>query len=89
MIIDDSREDMVKLRRVLASALPDVEISEYDPEQKGRPGTDFAWHLYDAILLNFELAPGETGLDWLQWYGRITGFPPTILDRRASCRERV
>ena len=79
MIIDDSREDMVKLRRVLASALPDVEISEYDPEQKGRPGADFAWHLYDAILLNFELAPGETGLDWLQWYGRITGFPPTIL----------
>ena len=79
MIIDDSREDMAKLRRLLASALPDVEISEYDPEQKGRPGNDFAWHLYDAILLNFELGPGETGLDWLRWYGRITGFPPTIV----------
>ncbi len=79
MIVDDTREHMANVRRLLASSLPDVEISEYDPEQKGRPGSDFAWHLYDAIVLSYDLGPGETGLDWLKRYGRVTGFPPTVL----------
>ena len=79
MIVDDSREDMANLRRLLASVLPEVEISEYDPEQKGRPGSDFEWHLYDAILLDYDLGGAETGLDWLRCFGRATGFPPTVL----------
>ncbi len=79
MIIDASREHAAQLRRLLASVLPDVEVTEYDPEDKGRPGADFAWHLYDAVLLDFELGMTDTGLDWLKLYARSAGFPPTIL----------
>jgi tRNA A-37 threonylcarbamoyl transferase component Bud32/FixJ family two-component response regulator len=79
MIVDASREHSANLRRLLARVLPDVEVTEYDPEQKGRPPADFDWHLYDAVLLDFELGMGETGLDWLKTYARRTGFPPTVL----------
>ncbi len=79
IIIDASRDHTAKLRRLLASTLPDVEVTEYDPEQSGRPGADFAWHVYDAVLLDYELGGGETGLDWLRMYGRRAGFPPAIL----------
>ena len=66
------------VRRNLARVLPDVEVTEYDPEQKGRPSSDFVWHLYDAVLLDYELGMGETGLDWLKSYARRTGFPPGL-----------
>lgn len=79
MIVDASREHAARLRRLLARTLPDVEVTEYDPEQKGRPAPDFAWHLYDAVLLDHELGIGETGLDWLKRYARRAGFPPTVL----------
>lgn len=79
VIIDPSRDHTASLRRLLARSLPDVEVTEYDPEQKGRPAADFAWHLYDAVLLDYALGPGETGLDWLRMYARRPGFPPAIL----------
>ena len=78
IIIDDSREDMTILRRLLAAVLPDVEITEFDPEQQGRPGADFDWRLYDAMLLDYDLGTDETGLDWLRRYARQPGFPPTV-----------
>ena len=79
IIIDASRAHAANLRRLLASTLPDVEVTEYDPEQQGRPGAEFAWHLYDAVLLDYDLGPGESGLDWLRMYARRPGFPPAVL----------
>lgn len=79
LIIDASREESSRLRRLLATVLPEVEISEYDPEQQGAPRADFDWSEYDAVLLDHLLTPEETGLDWLARYARRPGFPPTIL----------
>ena len=39
IIIDDSREYMALVRRMLAKAFPDVEVTEHDPEQRGKPNT--------------------------------------------------
>lgn len=79
IIIDDSREYMTLLRRMLANALPDIEVTEYDPEQQGKPGPEFNWSIYDLLLLDYQIGPGETGLDWLRTLRHVVGFPPTIL----------
>ncbi len=70
---------MALTRRMLAKGMPDVEVTEYDPEQQGAPNTEFDWSIYDALLLDYRLAPNETGLDWLERYRHAVGFPPTVM----------
>lgn len=79
IIVDDSREFMALARRMIAKGMPDVEITEYDPEQQGAPGREFDWSIYDALVLDYHLGPDENGLDWLQRYRHTSGFPPAIL----------
>lgn len=79
IIIDDSREHMAKVRRLLAETLPDVEVTEYDAEQQGKPGADFDWSLYDAVLIDDQLGDTVNGLDWLAEFHARPGFPPAIL----------
>lgn len=79
LIIDDSRELMTLLRRRIAATLPDVEISEYDAEQQGKPGPGFDWSLYDVVFLDNELGLPESGLDWLREFATSTSFPPVVL----------
>lgn len=79
MIVDQSRSFSARLRRLLAGQLPSVEVTEYDPEQKGRPGAEFDWSAYDALLLDLDLGLGDTGLDWLERFRGLPGFPPAIL----------
>jgi eukaryotic-like serine/threonine-protein kinase len=79
IIVDDSKEYMALARRLLAKAMPDVEVTEYDPEQQGRPNEDFDWSIYDLLLLDYYLGADETAFDWLGRYRSAIGFPPVIL----------
>lgn len=79
IIVDDSKEYMTLLRRMLANAIPDIEVTEYDPEQQGRPGGDFDWSLYDVLLIDYQLGLHENGLEWIKHYRESPGFPPCIL----------
>lgn len=79
IIVDDSREYMALVRRLLARQWPDVEVTEYDPEQQGEPSPTFDWSLYDVLLLDYRLGEEAAGLTWLARYRRARGFPPTIL----------
>jgi len=79
IIVDDSREYMALVRRLLAREWPDVEVTEYDPEQQGDPAVNFDWSIYDVLLLDYQLGNGTTGIDWLARYRRCNGFPPAIL----------
>ena len=79
IILADSRDDMARIRRMLAVRMPDVEVTEYDADQQGKPGPDFDWSIYDAVLLDEDLGMGETGLAWLEEYKARSAFPPTIL----------
>jgi tRNA A-37 threonylcarbamoyl transferase component Bud32/CheY-like chemotaxis protein len=79
IIVDDSKEFMTLARRLLAQALPHIEVTEYDPEQQGPPGRDFDWSLYDVVFLDYALGPHETAFDWLVRYRSAPGFPPTVL----------
>lgn len=79
IIVDDSREFMALVRRLLAREWPDVEVTEYDPEQQGDPAPEFDWSIYDVLLLDYQLGGATTGLDWLVRYRQRPGFPPAIL----------
>lgn len=79
IIVDDSKEYLTQVRRLLASVWPDVEVTEYDAEQQGQPGADFDWSIYDALIIDYQLGSTDTGLDWLQKFRASPGFPPAIL----------
>ena len=79
IIIDDSKEYMTLVRRMLAKAIPDIEVTEYDPEQQGRPSPDFDWSIYDALLIDYQLGDNEDGISWIECYKNNPGFPPSIL----------
>ncbi|MGR8918080.1 MAG: protein kinase domain-containing protein [Gammaproteobacteria bacterium] len=79
IILSASREYMGVLRRLLAANLPEIEVTEYDTEQKGRPGDDFDWAVYDAVLIDHAMGDGHDALEWLGTLGQRHGFPPIIL----------
>ena len=79
IIVDDSKEYMALIRRMLASVIPDIEVTEYDPEQQGRPTGEFDWGIYDVLLIDYQLGVHESGLDWIKQYRGLFDFPPAIL----------
>ncbi len=78
IIISESRDYMARLRHMLANLVNDVEVTEYDPEHRGRPGTGFDWSLYDALFIDERLA-GESGLAWLAAFALHRALPPAVL----------
>ena len=80
IIVDDSKEYMTLIRRMLASVILDIEVTEYDPEQQGRPTAEFDWGIYDVLLIDYQLGVHENGLDWIQKYRKEPGFPPSYFD---------
>ncbi len=79
IIISDSRDYMASVRRMLANLVSDVEVSEYDPDQSGRPGADFDWSAYDLLIIEDLLAGSESGLAWLAVFSIGARLPATIL----------
>jgi DNA-binding NarL/FixJ family response regulator len=79
MIVDQSPEYASALRRTLAAALPDVEVTEYDPSERGIPEPAFDWSAYDAVLLDSHVGTTGTGLDWLKSLRQRAHFPPAIV----------
>ncbi len=79
LILDQSRERMVFVRRALASRLPDIEVTEYDAEQRGKPPASFDWSLYDLVILNDDLGAGISGIRWLREFRSQPGFPPAVV----------
>ena len=79
IIGDDSKEYIMLIRRMLASVIPDIEVTEYDPEQQGRPSDEFDWGIYDVLLIDYQLGVRENGLEWIEQFRRAPRFPPVIL----------
>jgi eukaryotic-like serine/threonine-protein kinase len=79
IIISDSKDYMGQMRRSLADLSPDVEVTEHDPEQSGKPGAEFDWSIYDVLLIEDRLNGAESGLAWLAGFRLHATLPPTIL----------
>ncbi len=79
IIISDSKAYMSRMRRTLANLLPDVEVTEHDPDQIGKPSAQFDWSLYNLLLIDDRLNGAESGLAWLAAFRLHAKLPPTIL----------
>lgn len=79
IILDDSGSSRAALRKLCAQLDPDVEVSEYDAEQRGQPGPGFDWSVYDLALIGDRLAQGESGLAWLLEFRQHPAFPPALI----------
>ena len=79
LLVDESVERMNQVRRRIAARIPAVQITQYDAEQQGRPGSGFRWGLYDAAIIAVGLGCGENGIEWLGRYRACAGFPPAIV----------
>jgi DNA-binding response OmpR family regulator len=80
LIIDDSEDFRVLLRRYISSQYEDFDIVDYDPVEQGLPGENFPWHKYDLVLLDYDLGLGkENGLGWMIHFSSIPNMPPVIM----------
>ncbi len=70
---------MGSVRRQLASGMPEVEVTEYDAEERRLPSSDFDWLIYDVIVLTYELGEESAGLVWLKDVSGVVGFPPVLV----------
>ena len=79
IIINDSNELTAALRRQFADYNPQLEATEYDPEQLGRPEPSFDWNLCDLLVIRERLGGTDSGLAWLSVFSLIA-----IAERRNS-----
>ena len=79
LVIDDSEFFRLLLEKYLLKEIPDTTLEHYKVEERGRPPPDFPWEEYDLLLLDYNLGEGIDGLDWLEHYRSLPGFPPTIV----------
>ena len=79
LIVDDSIDTRLLMAAMIEQYFDDVLVTQYDPLSQGRPGDDFAWHRFDAVLLDYELGRGDNGLQWLEFLRDTPELPPVIL----------
>jgi tRNA A-37 threonylcarbamoyl transferase component Bud32/DNA-binding NarL/FixJ family response regulator len=79
LVIDDSPEFRDQVARWLAGAMPDAELTRWDPVAQGKPAIGFDWRRYDAMLLDDEPGPGVDGLAWLREFRLEGRVPPTLV----------
>ncbi len=79
LLVDDDDIILGFARICLEDEFPEAEITDYPTLERAKPGPDFDWSAYDLLLLDYNLGNGETGIGWLEEFGRQPGFPKTIL----------
>ncbi len=79
LVIDNSSEFRGRVAQYLAAAMPDAELTLWDPATQGRPVVGFDWRRYDALLLDDTPGANADGLEWLTEF-RAEGYvPPTLV----------
>jgi tRNA A-37 threonylcarbamoyl transferase component Bud32/FixJ family two-component response regulator len=79
LVIDDSAEFRDQVARWLAGAMPDAEVTRWDPVAQGKPAIGFDWRRYDAMLLDDTPGAGVDGLAWLREFRLEGRVPPTLV----------
>ena len=79
LVIDDSPEFRSRVAQYLAAAMPDAELTLWDPATQGRPAVGFDWRKYDALLLDDTPGAGADGLEWLAEFHAEGHVPPTLV----------
>jgi DNA-binding response OmpR family regulator len=79
LVIDDSPEFRERVAQYLGAAMPDAELTLWDPVRQGKPTVGFDWRRYDALLLDDAPGAGQDGLEWLGEFRAEGAVPPTLV----------
>jgi tRNA A-37 threonylcarbamoyl transferase component Bud32/DNA-binding NarL/FixJ family response regulator len=79
LVVDDSEAFRHQVAAQLATAMPDAQVTLWDPARQGRPSVGFDWGRYDCLLLDETPGPGADGLAWLQELKERSSVPPTLI----------
>jgi DNA-binding NarL/FixJ family response regulator/tRNA A-37 threonylcarbamoyl transferase component Bud32 len=79
LVIDDSPGFRERIAQYLGAAMPDAELTLWDPARHGKPAVGFDWRRFDALLLDDAPGPGEDGLEWLREFRAEGPVPPTLV----------
>jgi serine/threonine-protein kinase PpkA len=79
LVIDDSEDFRSRVTQYLAAAMPDAELTLWDPAAQGKPTIGFDWRRYDALLLDDSPGAGADGLEWLTEFRAEGPVPPTLV----------
>jgi DNA-binding response OmpR family regulator/tRNA A-37 threonylcarbamoyl transferase component Bud32 len=79
LVIDDSPEFRQRVAQYLGAAMPDAELTLWDPVRQGKPAVGFDWRRYDALLLDDTPGAGQDGLEWLREFRAEGTVPPTLV----------
>jgi tRNA A-37 threonylcarbamoyl transferase component Bud32/FixJ family two-component response regulator len=79
LVIDRSSEFREQVSRWLAGAMPDAEVTRWDPVAQGKPSIGFDWRRFDAMLLDDTPGPGIDGLAWLREFRLEGRVPPAVV----------
>jgi len=78
LIVDQSREFRGALAGMLRARWPAAQTDDWDPSQRGNPGSSVAAGGYSAVLLESHPA-GEDGLAWVERIRQDPKAPPVVL----------
>jgi tRNA A-37 threonylcarbamoyl transferase component Bud32/FixJ family two-component response regulator len=78
LIVDHSSEFRGALAGMLRARWPTAETTDWDPRQRGDPGSSLAAGGYSAVLLESHPA-GEDGIAWVERIRRDPKAPPVVL----------
>src|SRR5262245_20256277 len=79
LVIDNSAEFRSRVTQYLSAAMPDAELTLWDPTVQGKPSVGFHWRRYDALLLDDSPGAGADGLEWLAEFRAEGHVPPTLV----------
>lgn len=79
LVIDSSSEFRDQVARWLAGAMPDADVTRWDPVAQGKPSIGFDWRRFDALVLDDAPAPGVDGLAWLREFRLEGRVPPALV----------
>ncbi|MCC5795398.1 MAG: protein kinase [Chromatiales bacterium] len=88
MIIDDQAQFRALLAHHLGARWPGAVVFDYDPLAAGRLPDAFSGAGHDLVLLGSP-AGGVSGLEWLEAFQRVRGFPPVLFFGEGEEREIV
>lgn len=88
LVIESSKDYRALLTQHISVRWRDAKVTEYDPATSGRLSDDFSGAANNMVILGDPLGE-ESGIDWLEQFVKVKGFPPVVLLGEGGDRDIV